>query len=71
MASGSAPWRALAPHFLSLLRLIAGLLLLEFGTMKILHFPWVERIVGVEIRPDEGVAIPIGSQRCSKHLKRR
>src|SRR5215467_8991801 len=40
MASGFSSWRALAPHFLSLLRLLAGLLLLEFGTMKILHFPY-------------------------------
>jgi putative oxidoreductase len=39
MARGLSSWRALAPHFLSLLRLIAGLLLLEYGTMKILHFP--------------------------------
>ena len=39
MASGPASWRALAPHFLSLLRLMAALLLLEFGTMKILGFP--------------------------------
>jgi putative oxidoreductase len=38
MASGSF-WRGLAPSFLSLLRLIAGLLLLEFGTMKLLGFP--------------------------------
>jgi putative oxidoreductase len=39
MASGPASWRALAPHFLSLLRIVAALLLLEFGTMKILGFP--------------------------------
>jgi len=39
MASGPSFWRGLAPHFLSLLRLMAGLLLLEFGTMKILGFP--------------------------------
>ena len=39
MASGLSFWRSLAPHFLSLLRLLAGLLILEFGTMKILHFP--------------------------------
>ena len=39
MASGLSFWRALAPHFLSLLRLMAALLLLEFGTMKILGFP--------------------------------
>ena len=40
MASGLSFWRDLAPHFLSLLRLVAALLLLEFGTMKILHFPY-------------------------------
>jgi len=39
MASGLSFWRALAPHFLSVLRLMAGLLLLEYGTMKILGFP--------------------------------
>ena len=39
MASGLASWRALAPHFLSLLRLMTGLLALQFGTMKILGFP--------------------------------
>ena len=39
MASGLASWRALAPHFLSLLRLMTGLLVLQFGTMKILGFP--------------------------------
>jgi putative oxidoreductase len=47
MASGLASWRALAPHFLSLLRLMAGLLLLEFGTMKILHFPYSDYFAGV------------------------
>jgi len=39
MASVLATWRSWAPHFLGLLRLMAGLLLLEFGTMKILGFP--------------------------------
>jgi putative oxidoreductase len=47
MASGLASWRAFAPHFLSLLRLMAGLLLLEFGTMKILHFPPAEYFSGI------------------------
>jgi putative oxidoreductase len=47
MASGLASWRALAPHFLSLLRLMVGLLLLEFGTMKILHFPPSEFFSGI------------------------
>ncbi len=39
MASGFSFWRNLAPHFLSLLRLIAGLLFLQHGTAKILGFP--------------------------------
>jgi putative oxidoreductase len=39
MASGIASWRSLAPHFLSLLRFMTGLLVLQFGTMKILGFP--------------------------------
>ena len=39
MASGFSFWRTLAPHFLSLLRLMTGLLVLQFGTMKILGFP--------------------------------
>jgi putative oxidoreductase len=39
MASGSF-WRGLAPHFLSLLRLIAGLLLLDYGMIKVLHLPY-------------------------------
>ncbi len=47
MASGLSFWRNLAPHFLSLLRLMAGLLLLEFGTMKILHFPPSDFFAGI------------------------
>ncbi|MGH6959259.1 MAG: DoxX family protein [Dongiaceae bacterium] len=47
MASGLASGRSWAPHFLSLLRLMAGLLLLEFGTMKILHFPPAEYFSGI------------------------
>lgn len=47
MARALASWRALAPHFLSLLRLMAGLLLLEYGTMKILHFPYSDFYAGV------------------------
>lgn len=39
MASGLSFWRGLAPHFLSLLRLITGLLFLQHGTAKILSFP--------------------------------
>ena len=47
MARGVSFWRNLAPHFLSLLRLMAGLLILEFGTMKILHFPPAEYFSGI------------------------
>ncbi|HTO84049.1 MAG TPA: DoxX family protein [Methylomirabilota bacterium] len=48
MANESAPWRALAPHFLSLLRVMAALLILEFGTMKILHFPYSEYFSSIQ-----------------------
>lgn len=48
MASGLSFWRNLAPHFLSLLRLMAGLLLLQYGTMKILHFPYAEYFANVQ-----------------------
>jgi putative oxidoreductase len=48
MASGFSFWRTLAPYFLSLLRLMVGLLLLEFGTMKILHFPYAEYFANVQ-----------------------
>ncbi|HZF34887.1 MAG TPA: DoxX family protein [Candidatus Angelobacter sp.] len=47
MASGFSSWRGLAPHFLSVLRLMAGLLLLEYGTMKILHLPYAEYFANV------------------------
>jgi putative oxidoreductase len=48
MVGGLSFWRGLAPYFLSLLRLIAGLLLLEFGTMKILHFPYSDYFANVQ-----------------------
>jgi putative oxidoreductase len=47
MASGLSFWRTLAPHFLSLLRLIAGLLFLQHGTAKILGFPPTDMAGGV------------------------
>jgi putative oxidoreductase len=56
MASGVSFWRALAPHFLSLLRLVAALLLLEFGTMKILHFPYAEMFANVPLMSKYGIA---------------
>jgi len=40
-------WTGLSPLFLSLLRIVAGLLLLEFGTMKILHFPYDQYFASV------------------------
>ena len=48
MATAFATWIAWAPRFLSLLRLMTGLLLLEFGTMKILHFPYAEYFANVQ-----------------------
>lgn len=48
MATAFAIWTAWAPRFLSLLRLMTGLLLLEFGTMKILHFPYAEYFANVQ-----------------------
>jgi putative oxidoreductase len=39
MATAFAAWTAWAPRFLSLLRLMTGLLFLQHGTMKILSFP--------------------------------
>ena len=47
MASGLSFWRNLAPCFLSLLRVVAALLLLEFGTMKILHFPYSDYFAAI------------------------
>ena len=48
MATAFAAWTAWAPRFLSLLRLMTGLLLLEFGTMKILHFPYADYFANVQ-----------------------
>jgi putative oxidoreductase len=56
MARGLASWRALAPHFLSLLRLMAGLLILEFGTMKILHFPYSDFFAAIPLFSLYGIA---------------
>ena len=47
MASGFSFWRGLAPCFLSVVRVIAALLLLEFGTMKILHFPYSDYFASI------------------------
>jgi putative oxidoreductase len=47
MATAFAAWTAWATRFLSVLRFMAGLLILEFGTMKILHFPPAEYFSGI------------------------
>lgn len=39
MASGISAWTSLRPHFLSALRAMTGLLLLQHGTTKFLSFP--------------------------------
>jgi putative oxidoreductase len=39
MAGGSAAWSGLAPHILSLFRMMTGLLFLQHGTTKLLSFP--------------------------------
>lgn len=39
MASGFSAWTSLRPHFLSALRAMTGLLLLQHGTTKFLSFP--------------------------------
>ena len=49
MAGGLSFWRALAPHFLSLLRIVTGLLFLQHGTAKILGFPPSEMAGGVSL----------------------
>lgn len=48
-----APWR---PHLLSLLRLAAGLLLLQHGTAKVLKFPLVQSMAKVSLTTPPGVA---------------
>src|SRR6201988_4160608 len=47
MAVAPASWIALAPRLLSVLRIMAGLLLLQYGTMKILHFPYADYFANV------------------------
>ena len=49
MAKRFTFWAGCAPIFLSLLRFMAGLLILEFGTMKILHFPYDDMFSKVPI----------------------
>ncbi|MEI4487233.1 DoxX family protein [Frigidibacter sp. MR17.14] len=39
-----AAWTRLAPTFLSLMRIAVGLILLNYGSMKILHFPAANRV---------------------------
>ena len=71
MASGLSFWRGLAPCFLSLLRVLAALLLLEFGTMKIFHFPYSDYFAsipqGCATAPDAPFLIKVGGD-CSVSL---
>jgi putative oxidoreductase len=48
-----APW---TPQLLSVLRIVSGLLLLQFGTAKILKFPAHEYFQSVEIASLYGIA---------------
>jgi putative oxidoreductase len=49
-----AGWRALAPHFFALLRIVAGFLFMQYGSMKLLAFP-----VGM---PPNNTTAPLMSQ---------
>jgi putative oxidoreductase len=46
-----AKWR---PHFLSVLRIMTGLLFLEHGTSKLLGFPHVEKVPEIASMPGIG-----------------
>lgn len=48
-----SPWR---PHLLSLLRVMSGLLLLQHGTAKVLHFPLVQSMAKVSLTSPAGIA---------------
>ena len=62
-----APWR---PHLLSLLRLAAGLLMLQHGTAKVLKFPLVQSMAKVSLatpqacrrHPRAGWRSPVGNR---------
>jgi putative oxidoreductase len=53
MSSLEDRWRAVAPYLLSVLRIVAGFLFMQFGTAKLFGFP-------APIMPDGGTA-PIAS----------
>ncbi|HEY7687094.1 MAG TPA: DoxX family protein [Dongiaceae bacterium] len=55
MATAFAAWTAWAPRFLSLLRLMTGLLFLQHGTAKILGFPPSE-MAGIPLTSAGGIA---------------
>jgi putative oxidoreductase len=55
MATAFAAWTAWAPRFLSLLRLMTGLLFLQHGTAKILGFPASE-MAGIPLTSAGGIA---------------
>lgn len=48
-----SPWR---PHLLSLLRVMSGLLLLQHGTAKVLHFPLVQSMAKVSLTSPAWIA---------------
>jgi putative oxidoreductase len=48
--------RPLTPHFLSILRIMSGLLLLQHGTAKYLSFPFVERMANASPTTMSGAA---------------
>jgi putative oxidoreductase len=49
-----AGWRALAPHLFALLRIVAALMFMQYGTMKLFAFP-----IGM---PPNNAAAPLMSQ---------
>ena len=55
MATAFAAWTAWTPRFLSLLRLMTGLLFLQHGTAKILGFPPSE-MAGIPLTSWGGIA---------------
>jgi putative oxidoreductase len=55
MASGLSAWTTLRPHFLSALRLVAGLEFLQHGTTKLLGFPHTD-FSGIPVTSLFGIA---------------
>ena len=56
MAAGSSLGTAWAPRFLSVLRLVAGLMFLEHGTAKLLHVPYQANFAHLELFSRLGAA---------------